>query len=143
MMILKWFIVWVLLALVVGSIAGRNAIVYYRLSRRGAIARGVVQEKKPHFLIGYTFEAAGHQYNGTGGVNLGAKEFDRISNGDEVIVHYLPNAPEVNCLGDPRRLFNNEGFLTLLAIIIFPAMIVVALVLVKRSMRPRATEVLH
>ena len=125
MKILRWFAVWLAVAIGVGLMLSRNAANYYRLTKRGVSAQAVIQEKREHQLVAYTFDANGQEYTGLGMANM-VSSYDEISIGDEVMVHYLPDAPQINCIGDPRGLYLNERSLMLLAILIFPTMIVAA-----------------
>jgi hypothetical protein len=44
--------------------------------------------------------------------------------GEKVHVYYLPGTPEVNCLGDPQRLYSAELPVVFLASMVFSSMIV-------------------
>ena len=75
-------------------------------------------------VIQYSFEADGHRYEGLGRGDLESPSFDLTSIGDQVLVHYLPDAPDINCLGDPERLYSSELFPVFGAALLFPTMIV-------------------
>ena len=55
---------------------------------------------------------------------MGTPPFDQISIGDKLTIHYLPDAPETNCLGAPKELFENEFGAVLIAALLFPTAIV-------------------
>jgi hypothetical protein len=124
MRILKWFALWLVLAIAIGMMVGRNSVNYYRLSRHGVAVEGIARKRKPHMLIEYSFTANGQTYNGLGKPGVGAPAFYEISIGERVPVYYLTSDPEINCLGDPQRLFSGEIGVAFLACLLFPTMIV-------------------
>jgi hypothetical protein len=127
MIFLKWFALWLGLAIIFACIAGRQCQKYYRLRQTGVTVAGVVQAKKPHMLIEYSFRANGQDYSGWGRGDVGSPLFDEISIGDRAVVHYLPNDPDINCLHDPAKLFHAELFPVLGVVLLFPTITVSAL----------------
>jgi hypothetical protein len=78
------------------------------LSKSGLVVQGLASEKKPHESIGYSFEVNGRSYHCVGKTGVRLPSFDQISIGDTVPIHYLPEHPEVNCVGDPLRLYSEQ-----------------------------------
>lgn len=130
--IFRWFLLWLLLAVVFAFISGRECIAYYRLSRNGVAVPGHVLEKKPHMLIRYSFEANGNTYEGIGRGDSISPSFNELSIGDQILVNYLPNAPHINCLGDPAELYSNEFASAIIVILVFPTILVGILVVRQR-----------
>ncbi|MBI3553077.1 MAG: hypothetical protein HY077_11230 [Elusimicrobia bacterium] len=74
------------------------------LYERGIHTQGWVTGKD---LIGgrkveYAFRAGEKTYRGTGEAGYGNPPFASLSADDQVLVFYLPQAPEVSALGDPK-----------------------------------------
>ena len=120
----RYCAVWLGLAFVFATIVGRGALNYYRLMNKGVLTEAIVEAKKPHEQIEYSFKAEDRVYMGVGMAGFGTPPVGSISTGDRVPVHYLPGAPQINCAGDPRQLFSNELFVVLLVAVLFPSMIV-------------------
>ena len=133
-MILRWFTLWLTVFVVIGAIGPKKWLDYYRLNRRGAVVPGIVLAKAPHMQFEYSFEVSGRRYTGIGrGYGDG-----RPAIGDEVAVYYLPDAPEINCLGNPQALFKHELLLELGVDSTFATMILVALIFrIRRSVKER------
>lgn len=120
--------VWLVLAVVIALVVGRQCASYYRLMKSDLTTTGTVQAKRPHDVVEYNFVANGRAYTGRGILSRKAdRSFYDMNVGDAVLVHYLSDTPEINSLGNPRRLFSNELSLVLLAIAIFPTMVVAVL----------------
>jgi hypothetical protein len=128
MRILGWSLLWLALAAIIGATTGQNCVRYYRLSKSGLVVQGLASEMKPHEQVGYSFEVNGRGYHGVGKTGVGLPSFDQISIGDTVPIHYLPEHPWVNCVGDPSRLYSDELFPVLGTVLTFPTAIVGALV---------------
>ena len=126
MRVVTWLGLWLLLAILVGALDGRWCLNYYRLSRPGVAVEGVAREWKPHQEVGFSFEVNGRTYRGIGRSDIGG--FGRISIGDKVPVYYLVDNPEVNCLGDPKQLYSAELPGLVGNALLFPTMIVCALI---------------
>jgi hypothetical protein len=121
-----WLVLWLVLAAAIGMVVGQNSLRYYRLHRAGVAVQGVALETKPHLQILYRFEVRGRTYEGVGRTDMGRTDVGvtPLKPGEKVPVYYLPGTPEVNCLGDPHRLYSAEFPAALLASILFPSMIV-------------------
>lgn len=122
--ILRWFLLWLLLAVILAVATGRQCVAYYRLSRNGVPGRGRVLEKRPHILIRYSFQANDHSYEGIGRADNISPSFDAISIGDEILVNYLPYAPNVSCLGDPGELYSSEVISVSIVVLLFPTLFI-------------------
>ncbi len=128
MRILGWLVLWLAFATVIGTVTGQQCLRYYRLSKGGLVVQGLISDKKPHEQIGYSFEVNGHSYHGVGRTGVGFPSFNQISVGDTVSVYYLPEHPEVNCVGEPSRLYSDELSSVLMVALLFPTVIIGALV---------------
>jgi hypothetical protein len=83
-----------------------------------------VQAKKPHMLLEYSFQVNGYVHTGLGRGDVGSPSFYESSVGDRVLIHYLPNDPDINCLQDPDKLFRAEIVPVLSVVLLFPTVIV-------------------
>lgn len=119
-----YFFVWLGLAFILAGFVGRQAFNYYRLRNRGVLAEGVALGRKPHDQIEYSFMVEGRVYTNVGIPGMGAPRFEEIAVGQRLPVYYLPQSPEVSCLGDPGKLLHNELPPVLLVIVLFPSAIV-------------------
>jgi hypothetical protein len=122
---LKWFLLWMMLAIGTGMLVGRYCLSYYRLTRSGVPAYGQVITSKPHTQVEYAFVSNGNIYRGFG--RNSDSNSDEIPVGATVSISYLPENPRENCLGDPKDLFSRELTGVLLRCLSFPTMITIAL----------------
>ena len=125
---------WVVLAAILAMIVGGHAIDYYRLSEHGIATVGTAVAKKPHDQIEYVFEMDHRTHKGIGRQSLSGPGNQETQIGDKLAVYYLPEAPDVSCLGHPHDLFSNEIVSVILVVLLFPTMIILALI-VRRSLR--------
>jgi hypothetical protein len=125
MRILKWLAPWVLLAIAFGAMVGGRCWDYFRLKEHGVSTQGIAESAQPHYQIGYFFTVNGHAYRGVG--RTGAVSTSSIAIGDTVPVYYLPDTPEVNCMGSPSELYSNDLPLVLLVTFVFPTITVAVL----------------
>ncbi len=119
-----WLILVLLVAAVLGSV---NLLDYLRLSRGAAVVTGQVTSRQPlhHDMVAAEFQVGGRSY-------AVFKTFVVPPNppkaslhvGDPIVVFYLPSAPRVATLGDPRHLVGNELASVLLSAILVPTLIV-------------------
>jgi hypothetical protein len=121
---LTYLAAWLGLALIVVTFTARDLFSYYRLRRNGILVEGVAVARAPHDQVKYSFQAGGSEYQSVGMTGFGTPPSERISIGDRLPVYYLPKDPKVNCLGSPREIFSNELPPVLLAVILFPSMII-------------------
>jgi hypothetical protein len=142
MKIFKWLSLWLLLVVVIGAMLAPDCVNYFRLSRNGVVVQGIALGTAPHYQIEYSFKANGQTYRGVGRTGIGAPSFEHIAVGDNVPVYYLPEAPEVNCLGSPAELYSNDLPPVLLASFVFPTAIIFVLAyrLSKRRARREGRE---
>ena len=124
MRVFSLFVLWLLLTIAIGSLAGRRCFDYYRLSKHGILVEGIVHESKPHGQISYSFIANGSTYWGIGRIGAGIVPIDEIAKKHAVPIFYLPASPEINCLGNPWDLYSNDIPLVLLVSLLFPTLIV-------------------
>lgn len=121
MAVLKWLVVWLLVFAAIALIGRQPWMNYYRLSQRGATVTGIARASKPDLKVEYSFELNGRSYVGLGRRQINGSE---ISPGSQVLVHYLPDNPNVSCLGDPKKLFKTESLVFLASDLVFSAIIV-------------------
>ena len=76
---------------------------YERLRRAGVFTTGRVTGKSDAKLrqVYYAFDTARKMFTDIGTGGYGNPEFERLETGDPVLVYYLPDDPDVSCLGDP------------------------------------------
>jgi hypothetical protein len=127
MRIFGWFLLWLLLAIAYATMTSGYCRNYYRLNKYGVATTGVAREQKPHEQLVYLFEVKKHTYKGLGRNDVGPPSFLHLWIGDTVPVYYLPEAPEVNCLGDPKQLYSDELSYVITGSLIFSSMIVAAI----------------
>jgi len=132
--VLRWFPLWLLLVLIIGTISGQNCWRYYRLSRRGVSIQGLAGDRRPHGQIAYSFTSNGHVYHG-----VGIASARDIVVGNPVTVVYLPEEPFTSCLGDPGERYSSEFPLVLVVSFLFPTLIV-ANVAYRFKSRERSVE---
>ena len=119
---LRWFPLWSLLVLILGTISGQNCWRYYRLSHRGVSIQGIAGERRPHGQIAYSFRSNGSVYQG-----VGVASVSDVSAGDHVPVVYLPEEPSINCLGNPGEHYASELPVVLVVSFLFPTLIIARL----------------
>ena len=111
------------------GLGGLNLPTFRRLVAEGVRADGTVTAPDcgNHATVRYTFEVAGRQVAGVGQPGWGNPPCDQLRAGDRLVVWYLPAAPAVNRLGDPRPRLDNELVSVALAATVMPALLVGAL----------------
>ena len=94
---------------------------YMQLVQRGASAEAVVARSEPqnHCLAEYVFVMGGKQYRGDV-ADCGATV------GQKVTVTYLPDDPNLSCLGAARERLNNEFAAFAAGGIVIPPIIIAA-----------------
>jgi hypothetical protein len=112
------------LAALIGSLLARNAFNHYRLQNRGQVTHGKAIWPADHRQFKYSFKVADKEYVGIGMPGFGTPSYERIAVGQTLLVYYLPEDPEINCLGNPQPLSNNELTSLLLSVTFFPTVIV-------------------
>ncbi|MCU1219374.1 MAG: hypothetical protein JWN42_571 [Candidatus Angelobacter sp.] len=123
-----WMIVvWLLLVIAIGSHPGKLVLNYHRLSKNGVTIQGIARGKKPHQLLEYSYAVNGRNYLGLGRTDIDSSSFYEISPGDKIPVRYLPDEPEISCLGNSAELYANDLPSAVLVSLLFPTMIVIAL----------------
>ena len=121
------FALWLMLVIAIGASPGKRVLQYRRLSHNGVTLHGIARGRAPHQQIEYSYEINGQTYQGVGRTGIGSPSLYEISIGDKVSVYFLPDAPEISCLGDPAELYSNDLPPTLLVSLLFPTAIVIAL----------------
>ncbi|HEX3104623.1 MAG TPA: DUF3592 domain-containing protein [Terriglobales bacterium] len=127
--------VWLIAVVLIGGMASKQAIHYRRLSRDGITIEGTVLGPKPHGQISYSYEINGKTYEGTGLPAQNSQRLYEIPAGEKVRVHYLPDAPEISCLGNPERRYLSEIGPILAVSFLFPTLIVIRLAFWVRKKR--------
>ncbi len=107
----------IVLTIGVGSL---NWVRYYQLTKGGLEAEGWVEALEPenHQLVRYAYVVDLHLYRGTGTAGYGNPEFRALRTGSRLRVFYLPTAPQVSVIGNPRdRLTNETASIAALAVL--------------------------
>ena len=108
------------------------ARLYAALQTNGASVSGVIVEirckKSTEFV--YSFTAQGRSYTGTG---VSIEQCSQFKQGASVPVVYLVTDPTQNFSGDPARAFDNYVFATILASILLPGGVTIALHLRRKN----------
>ncbi len=119
---------WLILALLAAGVLGSvNLLDYLRLSRHSAVVTGKVTSRQPlnHDMIAAEFQVGGRSYAVfKASVVSPNPPKAKLHIGDPIIVFYLPSAPRVATLGDPKYLIGSELASVLLAAILVPALVV-------------------
>ncbi|MDE2040378.1 MAG: hypothetical protein KGO96_14205 [Elusimicrobia bacterium] len=80
----------------------RDWLRYERLSSRGVATKGwVIGKREAARRIDYAFKTPRKIFTASGVAGHGNPSFERIEQGDWLLVFYLPENPDVSCLGDP------------------------------------------
>jgi DNA-binding transcriptional regulator of glucitol operon len=118
----SWYIAWLVLALLVAVALGRQEwIGFYRLYRHGAAAPGLLLSgPNPQYgnAITYSF-AVGSQTYTTSRTYLGSG-LQPGTPGSSITVFYLPENPQVSCVGDPKGWLENETVAIGFAVLLLP-----------------------
>lgn len=95
------------------------------LAAKGIQTCGTVTSFEPnsHQEVHYFFSANGKTYSAAqqGGKGDQRNALACPASSDGVLVYYLPDSPEISCLGDPKRLLENEETSIGLAMVILPS----------------------
>lgn len=96
--------------LVVGVTGAVNLPKYIRLLHDGrAVDATVVRtECDNHSLVVARFEVSGKSFRAEGTGGYRNPECTALSDGDDVVVYYLPTKPSVNVIGDIHERWSNE-----------------------------------
>lgn len=98
-----------------------------RLAERGATARGVVTAKGPDTEVHYSFEVDGTVYSGVGAAGYGNPEFEALSDGDDVMVSYMPGKPSDSMLGLASEHLRDQNRAIALGLLLFVPALLLAL----------------
>jgi hypothetical protein len=132
---LGYFTIWLAAALFFSLFMGRNAFNYYRIKNKGVLTDGTAIAWASHGQIKYSFRAENRVYTGIGTTGFDTPPSEKISIGERLPVYYLSGAPEINCLGSPSRLLDNELVPALLATLLFPSAIVGRIAFRRRKLK--------
>jgi len=117
--LLLWFVGASLIGVGLGSL---NVPRLYPLMRRGVETSATITAFEPnnHRTVHYSFNVSGKVYSGSqeGGVDGEATGVSTISSKHPVF--YLPDDPNISCIGDPAPMLKNEVIPICLAMLIFP-----------------------
>lgn len=84
---------------------------YQRLKARGVWVEGWVTAKGlgEKDSVSYSFLVGSKLYSGEGRAGYGNPAFPSLAVEDRVIVYYLPQNPDVSCLGVPMELLREQN----------------------------------
>jgi len=113
-----WFVGAFLIALALSSF---NVPRLYALTTRGARTCGTITDFEPnnHRSVHYSYQVSGKGYSGVqqGGVG---ESMARSRDCEGYAVYYLPDAPDISCIGHPKPMLSNEVIFIILSTLIFP-----------------------
>jgi len=121
---LAYLFIWTVLVLAFAAVTGRKALDYYRLKNSGVSTQGIAMTRKPHNQIEYSFRAGEVAHTDVGVPGMGSPPVDKIALGQTVPVYFLPQNPDISCLGSPEELLRNELPPVLAVTLLFPSAIV-------------------
>jgi hypothetical protein len=127
---IKYLLLYLALAIAIALFLGSiNWMTYYRLSKHGIGIKAIVTKTScsNHMTFSYYFELKGQSIDGFGGDGYGNPSCDTLKEGDPVLIYYLSSQPEINVPGDPKKRLNNETISIMMAVLIFPALLVFAI----------------
>jgi len=121
----KFMLLWFVLAsLIAIMLYPMNMPRLRPLATKGIKTCGTVTSFEPnnHQEVHYSFVANGKTYSGAqqGGRGDQRDAFPCAASPPGLIVYYLPESPEISCLGDPKSLRENEEISIGLAMVILP-----------------------
>jgi hypothetical protein len=102
----------------------------YRLSADGIPTQGVVTATEPqnHEIIRYSYKVGGQAYSGVGHGGNGNPDFVSIRAGQQVLVYYDANNPQVSTLGYPKNQLQVNLTGIIFAALVGPTIIVISLI---------------
>jgi len=117
--LLLWFVGASLLGLGLGSF---NIPSLYRLMRRGIETTGTITDFEPnnHRTVHYSIDVNGKSYSGSQQGGAEGEETSVSSISTRRAVFYLPDDPNVSCIGNPAPMLKNEIIPIVLAMLFIP-----------------------
>jgi hypothetical protein len=112
-----------------------NCLRFYLLDKHGVLVKAQVLSIEPnnHEQVYYSYKADSKYFNNIGSAGFGNPDFKMIMPGMELKAFYLPNEPEISCLGNPKFLFKNELTACLLVLIVFPIFLIMMFIYIDRN----------
>ena len=131
--------IWLVLVLIFAAVVGKRVEEYYRLDTRGVVAEGNAISQENHMQIRYSFKVDNKEYVGVGRTGVGTPRWKQVRAGNVLVVHYLPERPDINCIGDPHQLFSDDLISAVVVTLAFPTA-VTALIALRLPVRRRRTD---
>jgi len=118
-LLLLWLVGASLLGFGLGSFNIPNL---YPLTRRGVETAGTVTDFEPtkHRTVHYSFDVNGKSYSGSQQGGVEGQETSVFSISTRHAVFYLPDDPNVSCIGNPKPMLKNEIIPIVLAMLFIP-----------------------
>lgn len=131
---------WIFLAIGIGIVFGSvNVKKFYDLVTDGSNTFGTVLSVnlKNHDTVCYSYTVSGTPYNGCDNCcGFGNAPIKSLEVGNLVKLYFVDSHPETSGLGDPRPRLHNEIFSMIIAMLIFPSLIVGAIANRGRLQKP-------
>jgi len=127
---MKYLTIWLVSAIAIAILlTSQNVPTFRRLATRGVEARGIVLELHPeiHATLTYKYQVGGSTFRGQTQPWPPNPPLQQIKVGQEVVIYYDPEHPEVSALGDPHLMLNNEISSVVLGAIGLPTFLVIVL----------------
>ncbi len=109
-------------SLVAFGIGQFNVPLLYRLTRRGVTTCGTVTGFEPnnHRTVHYSYQVNDKIYSGAQEGGVGGETSASSNHCGGNVVFYLPERPDVSCIGDPAPMLKNEIIPIALAMLFIP-----------------------
>ena len=131
--------IWLVLVLIFAAVVGKRVEEYYRLDTRGVVAEGNAISQENHMQIRYSFKVDNKEYVGVGRTGVDTPRWKQVRAGNVLVVHYLPERPDINCIGDPHQLFSDDLISAVVVTLAFPTA-GTALIALRLPVRRRRTD---
>lgn len=124
-----------LAGLIVIALGRINWLTYYHLASHGIRTQGYVIKTNcaDHNGFYYRFSINENVYEGLGSGGSGNPDCHTLDVGNPVTVYYLSDSPSINIAGDASMRLTNETVSILLAALLLPAIVTVAIYFIMRG----------
>ena len=119
----RFLLLWLVGASLLGfGLGSFNIPNLFPLTRRGVETAGTVTDFEPnnHRTVHYSFDVNGKSYSGSQQGGVEGEETSVSSISTRHAVFYLPDDPNVSCIGNPTPMLKNEIIPIVLAMLFIP-----------------------
>jgi hypothetical protein len=119
----RFLLLWCVGASLLGfGLASFNIPRLYSLVRNGLETTGTITDFEPnnHRTVDYSFDVKGKTYSGSQQGGVEGEETSVSSISSRRAVFYLPDDPNVSCIGDPAPMLKNEIIPIVLTMLFIP-----------------------